>query len=73
MKTSKSHFGDFYNFEMPKECDVVILAINRGFGLEPRQLLLPHQVYKEKIEKLNYGVVLIPASSKNYIILKEIP
>ena len=51
---------------------LVILMGNKGGGLEPYTLLLPHQIYvsdlRETFEKEDFEViVLIPLRSKDYI------
>ena len=28
-------FGDYCELTIPEDCDVIILAVNKGFGLEP--------------------------------------
>ncbi len=65
-------FGDMCVFDMPDDCNIVILAVNKGFGLRPVSLCLPGQVYVETIQKLleehqAKEIVAIPASSDNYI------
>ena len=65
-------FGDYCELTIPEDCDVVILAVNKGFGLEPVGLFLPHQIYVRKLQDLLVihnakEIVAIPASSKNYI------
>lgn len=65
-------FGDYCELTIPEDCDVVILAVNKGFGLEPVGLFLPRQIYVRKLQDLLVmhnakEIVAIPASSKNYI------
>ena len=75
VKLTKSAFdthGGGVNFQVPKDCNVVILMGNKGSGLRPYQLLLPHQIYvsdlREKFEKEGFEViVLVPVNSKDYM------
>lgn len=68
-------FGMLADLDVPENCSVVILAYNKGGGLVPVSLCLPHQVYTRKVDELRkeYGnnyhfeVVAIPANSKDYI------
>jgi hypothetical protein len=65
-------FGDYCKLEIPANCNVVVLAVNNGYGLIPVKLLLPHQVYVKVIEDLvkehnAKEIVAIPANSENYI------
>lgn len=71
-KIEKSSFdedGGMFNFEIPKDCDLIILAGNKGGGYIPYNCLLPHQVYlsdiKETFEKEHFEVIfMIPFNSK---------
>jgi hypothetical protein len=68
-------FGRMLDFEIPKDCDIVIIAVNEGTGLKPLRLSLPHQLYEDDVmqmlEELNglsiNDVVVIPARSSDYI------
>jgi len=67
---NKNTFGEVV-YEVQKDEDVVIVCVNDGKGLKPITLLLPHQIYKEDIEKLkeeypNHSVICIPAKSSDY-------
>jgi len=68
-----TRFGNHYRLPMPADCDVVILC---GWNqqIQPRKLLLPHQVYTETVnDVLKYfdtsEAWVIPARSKDYIKL----
>ena len=78
VKFVKTHFGLAADFHMPEGCDIIIVCTNNGYGLQPVDLKLPHQLYKKRIKELEntldeyYGeIVVIPASSKNYITISE--
>ena len=65
-------FGDMCKLDIPDGCDLVVLAVNDGFGLKPISLCLPHQVYVKDIQKLlkeheAKEIVAIPISSDTYI------
>jgi len=72
VKLEKSTFdkdGGMIYFKVPKDCDLVILAGNRGGGYTPYRCLLPHQVYLKDIERAfseeKFEVIyVIPVSSK---------
>lgn len=61
--------GGRLDFEVPKDCDLIILMGNKGGGYVPYRCLLPHQVYlddiKEAFEKWFFEVIyVVPISSK---------
>ena len=60
-------FGDMLVFDMPDDCDVVLLAQSHPAGMRVKKVLLPHQVYRKTIEELGGDVVLIPARARDYI------
>ncbi len=71
-KSSFDNLGGCVDFKVPKDCNCVILMGNKGGGLIPYQLLLPHQVYvsdlKKTFKKEGFEViVLIPIKSKDYM------
>jgi len=57
-------------FTMPEDCNVIILCEASGSGMKPRQVLLPHQLYRKTIEKYGNDVVLVPANCEDYIHVK---
>jgi hypothetical protein len=63
-------FGDMLVYDIPDDCDVVLLCEANGTGMVPRRILLPHQVYRKTIEQYNGEVILIPANSKEYIYVE---
>lgn len=66
---TSSSFGEIIKFDMPHDCDIVIVCVNNGFGLKPKQLLMPHQIYDKNMRVLleeHKEVTLIPARSKDY-------
>lgn len=42
--------GGRLDFEVPKDCDLIILMGNKGGGYVPYSCLLPHQVYMDDIK-----------------------
>jgi len=63
-------FGDWY--DIGTDAGAVILATNNGSGLKPRTLCLRHQVYVEKVRKLEqeHGpVTVIPVRRDEYVEL----
>jgi len=74
-------FGMMFDLRkhIPKECSVIIVCINDGSGLQPKLLLLPHQLYKKYVEKLlnemgvsSYKqVTIIPARHTEFIDLLQ--
>lgn len=69
-------WGDWVAIEKQSDADVVIIALNEGWGLQPAALCLPHQVYLEKLVKLCENksvkqITLIPVRSKNYAQVTE--
>lgn len=44
-------FGQMLKFEHPKDHELVLLCINRA-SYQPVTLLLPHQVYRERLQQL---------------------
>lgn len=76
MNWIKNNFGEKADYELPKGASAVILCALTIHGIMPEQLLLPGQVYKDKIEKLknkykgNYkGAVIIPIRSNEYFFI----
>lgn len=66
--------GGRLDFEVPKDCDLIILAGNKGGGYVPYQCLLPHQVYVEDIKKAfdeyHFEVIyVLPVKSADSILL----
>jgi len=65
-----------YEKAVPADCDIVIVSVNLN-GLRPVQLLLPHQIYKEDMQKLleeypdAHSITVIPARAKDYITIWE--
>ena len=60
--------GGGVSFEIPKDCDLIILCGNSGGGYQPYQCLLPHQVYikdlKETFKEKHFEVItIIPVKS----------
>jgi hypothetical protein len=56
-EVTPSHFGPYYNTEQLRSVDgkypsAIIVAIHKGGGLEPVQLMLPHQLYMQKAEEI---------------------
>lgn len=45
-------FGEYLDFNMPFECDMVVICINKKYGHEPKYICLPHQIYKVKLKDL---------------------
>ena len=71
-KSCFDDLGGYMDFKIPDDCDCVILMGNKGGGLIPYQLLLPHQVYvsdlKDTFKEEGFEViVLIPIKSKDYM------
>ncbi len=72
IKIRKSGFGGkggMFDFEIPKDCNLVVLAGNKGGGYEPYRCLLPHQVYlsdiKKTFEETDFEVIyVIPVDSE---------
>jgi hypothetical protein len=62
-----STFGPYLKFKMPPGTDVVIVCEN-DYGLKPKSLCLPHQVYVEKVKDLR-GLTLIPVNHEQYIVV----
>lgn len=65
-------FGDMCVLEIPQDCDMIVLAVNKGFGLKPVSVKLPHQVYVKELEKMikeydAHEVVAIPYNHADYI------
>lgn len=50
-KSSDLAMGGRLDFEVPKDCDLIVLMGNKGGGYVPYRCLLPHQVYLDDIEK----------------------
>jgi hypothetical protein len=61
------------------ECDVMVVCVNEGHGLQPVRLLLPYQLYAETIRDLlkQYPdcdeILCIPAKSKHYVKVWQPP
>jgi hypothetical protein len=47
-----THNGGMLDFEIPEDCDAVILMGNKGGGYAPLQCLLPHQVYGKNLREM---------------------
>ena len=68
---------DPMDFDYPKNTTVVILCCNKGYGLEPIKLCLPHQIYAKDLRHYRKedpsirSFTLIPANSKDYINIEE--
>lgn len=61
--------GGHVDFDVPADCDLVILMGNKGGGYVPYRCLLPHQIYmddlKADFEKHFFEVIyVLPVSSK---------
>ena len=73
IKITKSDFdttGGNVDFDVPKDCDLIILMGNRGGGYVPYSSLLPHQVYmndiRETFEEEDFEVIyIVPIKSKD--------
>lgn len=73
----ENNFGKLI-YEKQGNEDVVIVCIEISGKLKPLNLLLPHQIYKDSIEKIidKYGtekIVVIPAKTTDYSYLIELP
>lgn len=68
-----TQFGEQVDLPIPSDTNVVIVCINRGYGLIPMKVSLPHQLYWQEItdwiqEYPNIKeVTAIPAKSSEYI------
>lgn len=79
LKSRRTSFGLCFLLPLDlKKHDIIVLCSNDGYGLRPISVLLPHQIYKKdltKIAKQNPAIkefVAIPASSNDYITIKEL-
>jgi len=45
-------FGDMLEFKMPTDCDLVILCVDTNMGHEPVGVYLPHQIYRDMLQRL---------------------
>lgn len=71
VRVTKEELNDQFgsiSFDVPKDCDLVILMGNRGTGYIPYRCLSPHQVYindlRETFEKENFEVIyVVPVNS----------
>jgi len=79
VNTTTNTFGEKANLDLSLErFNIVIIAYNKGYGLIPFALCLPHQVYTKTLNKLleeNPGIksfTIIPASSEDYIELAKV-
>ena len=63
-------FGDMLIYDIPKDCDVIILCESNNSGMKPRRVLLPHQVYRKTIEEYGNDVVLVPVNCEEYVHVK---
>ena len=66
--------GGMLYFEVPTDCDLIILCGNSGGGYRPYRCLLPHQVYYKDLEKdfeeNNFeAIYCLPVRSKDAILL----
>lgn len=62
-------YGGMLHFDVPKDCDLIVLMGNIGGGYVPFRCLLPHQVYMDDIRKAfdekHFEVIyVVPISSK---------
>ena len=62
--------GGRVDFDVPEDCDLVILMGNKGGGYVPYRCLLPHQVYvddlKDAFEEKHFEVIyVIPINSES--------
>ena len=69
----ETHQGGL-KFDIPKNCSAIILMGNRGGGLQPYRLLLPHQVYisdiRDAFTKNHFEVIsFVPVNHKDYVDL----
>ena len=67
-KSAFDTHGGGLDFEIPKDCNLIILCGNKGGGLVPYRCLLPHQVYvkdlKETFKETGFEVItIIPVKS----------
>jgi hypothetical protein len=74
MRWIKTDFGEMADLKLPKDATAIIICVITPGGLVPKQLSLPHQMYKEKIARLKKeyghdyrGIVVIPIRSNEYI------
>lgn len=68
-KSTFDSTGGMLSFEVPKDCNLIVLMGNRGGGYVPYRCLLPHQVYlrdiREAFEKHAFEVIyVVPISSE---------
>lgn len=69
--------SEHIKFKLPEEATVVVLCCNKGYGLEPIKVLLPHQIYKEDLQKYKKespdieSFTILPVNHKEYIEIKE--
>lgn len=73
VRRCRTGFGMALIPKIPDDCDVVIVCVN-NFGLHPKLLLLPHQLYERTARELfkEAGgpmpqLTVIPARSKDYV------
>lgn len=78
-ETTTNKFGVKADFEFSrKNHDVLIIAYNKGYGLIPCALCLPHHVYTKTLNEFvaKYpdikSFTIIPANSKDYIDIAEV-
>lgn len=68
--TENTTFGLSFNVETRK--DLIVVCSNRGQGWTPEWVLLPHQLYREDVEKMLKedsdirAVVVFPVRAEGY-------
>jgi hypothetical protein len=65
----KTPFGDALHVEVPADCTAIIVGVHKHQWI-PLKILLPHQLYRETIERLLLEndateLVVIPYDSKH--------
>ena len=75
MKWIKTTFGDMLDYDLPEGCNAIILGVLKH-QIVPVEVLLPHQVYRENIEKLmakheTDEFVIIPYRSPDVLSFKN--
>lgn len=38
--------------DIPADCDLIVVLTNRGYGWEPKKVLLPHQLYAHDVKRM---------------------
>lgn len=52
LPTYPTPFGLRYHLGEHEKAQMIVLAVYRGVGFEPKRLLMPHQVYVADVERL---------------------